>query len=239
MEFAPKRCPSLFRLWPSTAQGAKKMGRLPDIVLWAGWDRSLRQEGVKGGHLSSSLHLACVWMCIPGTLWVGKVGFKDGLEWPSSAIGPSLFGSMGPGAGQVKTQTNYQVGQSVHSAPRRKVHPYHMPTKQDTNPQQQWSKSSLFRPMIKQSYLWHHHLPVAPSSCAVQCHSLPMVPLLRVPRVGLPAPALSPPTSPARPPPPSGHSRVGRLTPVPRLTPDLAQARSAPLFLDHHLLWHW
>ena len=48
-------------------------------------------------------------MCIPRTLWVGKVGLRDGLEWPSSATGPSLLGSMGPRAGQVKTRTNYQV----------------------------------------------------------------------------------------------------------------------------------
>ena len=39
----------------------KKMGKLTEIVLQAGWDRSLRQEGVKWGHLLSSLHLACVW----------------------------------------------------------------------------------------------------------------------------------------------------------------------------------
>ena len=37
------------------------MGKLPNIVLWVGWDKCLRQEGVKGGHLSSSLHLACIW----------------------------------------------------------------------------------------------------------------------------------------------------------------------------------
>ena len=37
------------------------MGKLPDIVLWAGWDRCLRQEAVKGGHLLSSLRPACIW----------------------------------------------------------------------------------------------------------------------------------------------------------------------------------
>ena len=37
------------------------MGKLPEIVLWAGWDRCLCQDGVKGGYLSSSLRLACVW----------------------------------------------------------------------------------------------------------------------------------------------------------------------------------
>ena len=43
-------------------------------------------------------------MCIPGTLWVGKVGLKDDFKWPSSATGPSPLGSTGPRAGQVKTQ---------------------------------------------------------------------------------------------------------------------------------------
>ena len=80
-------------------------------------------------------------MCIPRTLWVGKVGLKDSLKWPSSATGPSPLGSMGPRAGQVKTRTNYQR-QSVCSAPWRKVHPYYIPTKQDTNHQQQQSSQT-------------------------------------------------------------------------------------------------
>ena len=58
-------------------------------------------------------HPVCIWlafgMCIPRMLWVGKVGLKDGLKWPSSATGPSPLGSMGPRAGQVKTRMNYQV----------------------------------------------------------------------------------------------------------------------------------
>ena len=37
------------------------MGKLPDIVLWTGWDRSLCWDGVKRGHLASSLRLVCVW----------------------------------------------------------------------------------------------------------------------------------------------------------------------------------
>ena len=37
------------------------MGKLPEIVLEVGQDRSLRQEGIKGGHLSPSLCPACVW----------------------------------------------------------------------------------------------------------------------------------------------------------------------------------
>ena len=37
------------------------MDKLPDIVLQAGWDRCLCQDGIKGGQLLSILHLACVW----------------------------------------------------------------------------------------------------------------------------------------------------------------------------------
>ena len=37
------------------------MAKLLDIVLWADWDRCLRQDGIIGGHLSSSLHPACIW----------------------------------------------------------------------------------------------------------------------------------------------------------------------------------
>ena len=37
------------------------MGKLPDVVLQGGWDRSLCQDGIKRGHLSSSLCPACVW----------------------------------------------------------------------------------------------------------------------------------------------------------------------------------
>ena len=81
------------------------MSKLPNIVLWAGWDRCLCQDGVRGGHLLSSLHLACIGMWIPRTLWVGKVGLKVGLKQPSSATGPSLFSSTGMGAGQIKTKT--------------------------------------------------------------------------------------------------------------------------------------
>ena len=76
-------------------------------------------------------------------------------KWPSSATGPSPLGSTGPRAGQVKTRTNYQSW-SVCSAPWCKVHPYYMPTKQDTNHPQQWSnqacrsqrQSSLLRGII-------------------------------------------------------------------------------------------
>ena len=120
------------------------MGKLPDIVY--GW------VGI-GAHTGMALkwgtyHPVCVrlafGMCIPRTLWVGKVGLKDGLKWPSSATGPSPLGSMGQRAGQVKTRTNYQSW-SICSAPWRKVHPYYLPTKQDTNhPQQQWSSRACW-----------------------------------------------------------------------------------------------
>ena len=57
-----------------------------------------------------------------------------------------------------------------------------------------------------------------------------MVPLLRVPRVGLPVPVLAhAPTSPTAPPPPSGRPRVGPLTPAPCQTPGPVQARSTLL----------
>ena len=115
-----------------------KMGKLPNIVLWVGWDRSLCWGGIKGAPICPVCVRLAFGMCIPRTLWVGKVGLKDGLKRPSSATGPSLLGSMGPRAGQVKTRTNYQSW-SVCSVLQRKVHPYHMPTKQDTNHPQQWS----------------------------------------------------------------------------------------------------
>ena len=54
------------------------MGKLPDIVLRVGWDRCLRQEGIKGG---ASYHPVCVRLAFgrqsPKMLWVGKVGLKD------------------------------------------------------------------------------------------------------------------------------------------------------------------
>ena len=36
------------------------MSKLPDIVLWADWDRGVCQGGVKGEHLSSSFHPAFI-----------------------------------------------------------------------------------------------------------------------------------------------------------------------------------
>ena len=75
-------------------------------------------------------------------LRVGKVGLKVGLMQPSSATGPSPFGSMGLGVGQVKTKTytDYQVSLSVLHHGTKSTFPYHMPAKQDTTPpQQQWS----------------------------------------------------------------------------------------------------
>ena len=42
-----------------------KMGKLFNIVLWAGWDRSLHQDGIKGAPIvqfASGLHLGCVFL---------------------------------------------------------------------------------------------------------------------------------------------------------------------------------
>ena len=73
---------------------------------------------------------------------------------------------------------------------------------------------------------------VAPSSCtSVAPLSSYSASIKGAPRVGLPAPVLAQaPTSPAAPPPPSGHPGVGPLTPAPRWTLGPAQARSALLF---------
>ena len=168
-------------------------------------------------------------MCIPRMLWVGKVGLKDGLKWPSSATGPSPLGSMGPRAGQVKTRTNYQVGQSVlrcsaQSPPLPHAHQTrHQPPATTV-------KSSLLRPMAKQSPPRHHHPPWNHLLPLARCQSLPMAPFPRAPRAVLPVLALSPaPTSPARPPPPSGHPWVGSPTLGPHWMPDLVHAKSASL----------
>ena len=69
-------------------------------------------------------------------LRVVKVGVKVGLKQPSSATGPSPFGSTGLSAGQVKTKTwtNSQVGLSALRSGVKSTLPYHMPAKQDTNP---------------------------------------------------------------------------------------------------------
>ena len=150
-------------------------------------------------------------MCIPRMLWVGKVDLKDGLELPSSATRPSPLGSMGPRAGQVKTRMNYQSW-FVCSAPWHKVHPYHMPAKQDINhPQQQcssraclgWQQSSLLCSIIIRC--------MGPPSCAsaapISSYSAPP---LGAPRVVLPVPALSlAPMSPACLPPPSRRPSGG------------------------------
>ena len=159
-------------------------------------------------------------MCIPRTLWVGKVGLKDGLKWPSSTTGPSLLGSMGPRAGQVKIRTNYKVGQSVlHRGTKSTLLHAHQTRHQ---PPATIVKSSLLRPTMKQSPPGRHHLPWHHLVSLVRCHSLPMAPLPRAPRAVLPAPALSPaPTSPPRPPTPSGHPWAGHPPPGPRETPDL------------------
>ena len=57
-----------------------KMGKLPDIVYGRVGIGAYAGVALKG-HLLSSLHPACAFgMCIPRTLWVGKVGLKDGLQ---------------------------------------------------------------------------------------------------------------------------------------------------------------
>ena len=91
-------------------------------------------------------------------------------------------------------------------------------------------RSNLFRmakwPTMPQCHLllWHNPLVL------VWCHSLLKAPLLRAPRVGLPALVLAQaPTSPAALHPPSGHLGVGSLTPAPLWTQGPAQSRSAAL----------
>ena len=145
----------------------------------------------------------------PRTLWVGKVGLKVGLERSSSAIGPSLFGSMGPGVGQVKTRTISQAGLSVlcHST---KSTPTTCPPNKTPTPTTTMVKSSLLRLTTKHFTLWCHHPlwhhPLAPA----WHHSLPIAPLLRATRAVLPALALLlAPMSHACPLPPSGHLQAG------------------------------
>ena len=53
------------------------MGKLLNIVLQAGWDRCIHQDGVKRGALIiqfASWLTSGMW--IPRMLWVGKVGLK-------------------------------------------------------------------------------------------------------------------------------------------------------------------
>ena len=97
-------------------------------------------------------------------LWVGKVGLKDGLKWPSSATGPSPLGSMGPRAGQVKTRTNYQswsVCSALHGAKSTPTTcpPNKTPTTHNNN-----VKLSLLRPTTKQSPPWASSSAMAPPS---------------------------------------------------------------------------
>ena len=64
------------------------------------------------------------------------MGLQVFLKQPSSTTGPSPLGSMGLGAGQVKTetQTNFQNSLSVLCHGAKSTLSYHMSTKQDTNP---------------------------------------------------------------------------------------------------------
>ena len=209
-------------------------------TLFYGWVGigAYARRALKGG----TYHPVCIrlafGMCIPRTLWVGKVGLKDGLKWPSSATGPSLLGSMGLRAGQVKTWMIYQVGLSVLHRSAKST-PTTCPPNKTPTPTTTMVKSSLLRLMTKQSTPWHHHPLWHHLLAPVQHQSLPTAPPLRAPRAVLLAPALLlAPTSPACPPPPSGRLWVGHPTPVPCWTPDLAQPE-ALLFLVHHPPWHW
>ena len=127
-------------------------------------------------------HPVCVWlafgMCIPRMLWVGKVGLKDSLEQPSSATGPSPLGSMGPRAGQVKTWTNYQVGQSVLHYGAKST-PTTCPPNKTPTPTITMVKSSLLRPTTKQSPPWHYHPPWHHLLALAWCQSLPIAPPLK------------------------------------------------------------
>ena len=106
-------------------------------------------------------------MCIPRTLWVGKVGLTDGLEQPSSTTGPSPLGSMGPRAGQVKTRTNYQ-SRSVCSAPQAQSPPLPHAHQTRYQPPTKMVKSSLLRPTTKQSPPQHHH-PACSTTFLCRC----------------------------------------------------------------------
>ena len=59
------------------------------------------------------------------------MGLKVSLKQPSSTAGPGLFGSMGPGAEQVKSETwtNSQDGLSVLCRGTKSTLPYYMPAK--------------------------------------------------------------------------------------------------------------
>ena len=157
------------------------------------------------------------------------------LKCPSSATGPSPFGSMGLSAGQVMTQiwTNFQIGLSVLRRDAKFTPTTHPPNKIPTpaTTMVKLSLLSLFRttkwwPTIPRLYHLPQHHPLVPA----WCNSLRLLPPLREPRATLLAPALSPaPTSPAAQPPPSECPGAGPHTPVPRQTLGLAHARSAPL----------
>ena len=98
-----------------------------------------------GYHRGATYRLVCIQlafgMCIPRTL-VGKVGLKDGLGQPFSATGPSPSGSTGPRAAQVKTRTNFQVGQSVLCCSTKSI-PTTCPPNKTPTPATTTVKSSL------------------------------------------------------------------------------------------------
>ena len=137
---------------------------------WVGIGAYTRRVS-KGG----TYHPVCIrlafGMWIPRMLWVGKVGLKVGLKWPSSATGPSPFGSMGLRAGQVKTKTwtNYQVGLSVLCG--AKSTPTTCPPNKTPTPTTTMVKLSLFRPR-KAVYAMVHHPPWHHPLALARHHSL-------------------------------------------------------------------
>ena len=117
-------------------------------------------------------HPVCTWPAsgrwIPRTLRVVKVGVKVSLKQPSSATGPSIFGSMSLGAGQVKTETwtNSQVGLSILCCGTKFTLPYHMPTKQDTNPHSNNGQVKPVKDNNKVACATISSSATVPSSCA-------------------------------------------------------------------------
>ena len=142
-------------------------------ILFYGWVEigAYARRALKGGTYRPVCIQLVFGMWIPRMLWVGKVGLKDGLKQPSSATGPSLLGSMGPRAGQVKTRTNYQVGLSVLHHGTKLTPTTCLPNKTPT-PTTTMVKSSLFRPIIKQFTLWSHHPFWHHLLAPVQCTNL-------------------------------------------------------------------
>ena len=155
------------------------------------------------------------------------MGLRDGLERPSSATEPSPLGSRGPRAGQVKTQTNYQVGQYIlHSGTKSTpttCPPNKTPTNRNNNGQvypveaDDKAVSSVASSSV-----------VAPPSCI---GAAPISSYSASPRGTKGGPSstgsIAGPMSPTRPPPPSRYPWADRPTPGPHWMPDLIHTRNA------------